>query len=118
MLLYACILTSTPAPTRRLLIMVFSVFTSLLRSNNYHSMETNLLVFLTLLSVTITEVSQVTLTWQDNSNNESGFIIERGNGVQGPTGLFIPIGSVGENVTTYIDQNVVPTAQYSYRVFA
>jgi thermitase len=42
----------------------------------------------------------VTLTWKDNSNNETGFYIERG--VSG-SASFSRIGSTGANVTNFTD---------------
>lgn len=55
----------------------------------------------------------VQLTWNDNSNNENGFRIER----KSPGGNFILIDSVGANVTTYNDNSVADTL-YIYRVYA
>ncbi|MBL9208447.1 MAG: hypothetical protein JNN01_25415 [Opitutaceae bacterium] len=58
--------------------------------------------------------AQLVLTWQDNSNNESGFIIERA--ILG--GLFLPIAWTGANVVTYTDANLAPDTSYSYRICA
>lgn len=55
-----------------------------------------------------------TLTWTDNSNNESGFEIERAP----KGGAFLKIGSVGANVTTYVDTATKGGETYSYRVRA
>ena len=44
--------------------------------------------------------SQVRLSWTDNSDDETGFEIERKIG----TGSFVVIGTVGANVTTFIDR--------------
>ena len=57
---------------------------------------------------------RVVLNWQDNSNNENGFIIEREISVGE---IFIVMDSVAANVTTYSDINV-DTITYSYRVRA
>ncbi|OJJ15183.1 hypothetical protein BKI52_39655 [marine bacterium AO1-C] len=54
----------------------------------------------------------VVLTWQDNSNNENGFTIERSNG-----GAFERIDFVGTNTTTFTDANLA-TGTYTYRVRA
>jgi PKD repeat protein len=53
------------------------------------------------------------LSWKDNSTNETGFYIERA-----PSGssAFTRIGSVGANVKTYTDS--VPRGNYVYRVQA
>jgi len=59
-----------------------------------------------------------TLTWTDNSNNELGFHIERAPVTGTSTGTFTQIGIVGENVTTFVDNNTESGKQYSYRVRA
>lgn len=52
------------------------------------------------------------LKWNDRSNNESGFIIERANA----GGTFSPIASVGANATAYSDLS--PGTRQIYRVKA
>ena len=56
------------------------------------------------------------LTWTDNANdpNEDSFVIERAVGA----GAFTLLDSVGADVTTYTDANVVSGNNYSYRVAA
>lgn len=54
------------------------------------------------------------LTWQDNSDNEDGFKIER---KSSPTDTFGEIGTVGANVTAYTD-TVLDGLQRCYRVRA
>jgi transcriptional regulator CtsR len=60
----------------------------------------------------------VTLTWSDNSTNETGFAIERMNG----TGGFVEITRVtaqpGTNPVTFLDTSVQPKMTYTYRVRA
>jgi hypothetical protein len=66
------------------------------------------------LTATAVSSRQINLAWNDNSNNESGFRIERAVG-----GIFFSeIAVVGANVTTYSDQNVLPGITYHYRVRA
>ncbi|HTE18409.1 MAG TPA: SBBP repeat-containing protein, partial [Armatimonadota bacterium] len=73
---------------------------------------------LRVVAGSITE-SGVVLEWDDNSINETGFVIERSeNG-----GAFVRIGSannptVGENVTRFEDTGRKPDTRYSYRVAA
>ncbi len=55
----------------------------------------------------------VHLQWNDNSNNETGFKIERKSGAS----PFAVIDSVGSNVTEYDDQNINDSTMYIYRVF-
>lgn len=61
--------------------------------------------------------AQFTLNWTDNSNNESGFRIERAPGLSATTG-FTEIGTVGANIQTYVDTNLPNSTAYSYRVRA
>jgi hypothetical protein len=58
--------------------------------------------------------AQLTLTWDDNSTNETGFKIERAAG----SGTFAQIATVRANVTTYVDDAVTDGATYRYRVRA
>lgn len=62
----------------------------------------------------------VTLTWNDNSNNETGFVLERG--IKSGKGAHATIswsslGSVGANVKTYTDSGLA-NGTYQYRVKA
>lgn len=58
--------------------------------------------------------AQITLSWQDNSTNESGFKIERSAGGAG----FAQIATVGANISNYTDSSVAQGGQYTYRVRA
>lgn len=58
--------------------------------------------------------TSISLSWIDNSNNEDTFRIERSsNGV-----AFTEVGSVGSNVTTYVDSGLATNSTYYYRVRA
>ena len=61
---------------------------------------------------------QINLSWQDNSDNETGFIIERG--VQDGSIVFNPMATVPPNSTSYsdINDNFIPGTTYYYRVCA
>jgi len=59
----------------------------------------------------------VSLTWTDNSNNETGFRVERALKPKSGNPVFVIVGSVGMNGIIYTD--VVPSAgTYYYRVQA
>ena len=59
--------------------------------------------------------TQINLSWTDNSNNESGFKIERSpNGTSGWT----QIATVGINATTYSNTGLTCNTTYYYRVRA
>lgn len=57
--------------------------------------------------------SQINIDWNDNSNNEDGFIIERSTG-----GSFSQIATVGANTTSYSDNGLNQLTTYTYRVAA
>ena len=59
--------------------------------------------------------AQLTLTWQDNSNDEDDFAIERKTGTNG---AYSQIASVGANVTSYVDNSVTRGVNYCYRIQA
>lgn len=66
------------------------------------------------LSVPSAVASQLTVSWSDNSDNESGFKIERS--LNGSS--FSQIAVVGTNVESYDDQGLEPSTTYWYRVRA
>ena len=68
----------------------------------------------TNLTATVITPTQVLLQWTDNSDNETGFKIERS--TDGTN--FSQLDFVGANVTTYTDNGVTPNTQYYYRVRA
>jgi hypothetical protein len=58
--------------------------------------------------------TQILLRWRDRSANEAGFIVERSDDGSG----FIQIGSVGVNVTHFVDHGLQSATPYYYRVRA
>jgi hypothetical protein len=67
------------------------------------------------LSAIDVSASQINLAWQDNSDNEASFKIERS-----PNGAssWIQIATVGANVTAYANTGLTPSTLYYYRVRA
>jgi hypothetical protein len=61
--------------------------------------------------------AQFTLTWTDNSTNETGFTIERAPGLAATSG-FLVLANVGANVTTYVDAALPTSAAFTYRLNA
>ena len=59
--------------------------------------------------------TQITLSWTDNSSNESSFIVARSTTVGGP---YTDIGTVGANVTTYNDAGRTANTAYYYVIRA
>ena len=60
------------------------------------------------------QAGTITVTWTDNSSNETGFKIERSSdGV-----VYSEIATVGADVTQYIDAGLPNSTQYFYRVRA
>ncbi|MBC8465625.1 fibronectin type III domain-containing protein, partial [bacterium] len=58
---------------------------------------------------------QVDLNWTDNSDNESGFDIER---LDPENPNWIPLIRLDDDITRYTDENVEPRLRYDYRVRA
>ncbi len=65
------------------------------------------------LTATALSDTEILITWTDSSNNETGFIIERFDGIKWETA-----GTVGANVTSFTDTGLRYTWQYYYRVIA
>ena len=62
----------------------------------------------------VSGVSPVQLSWQDDADNETSFVIERStNGVN-----WLVIGSVGENGTGFTDNTGAPGVKFYYRAYA
>jgi FtsP/CotA-like multicopper oxidase with cupredoxin domain len=57
---------------------------------------------------------QIRVAWTDNSNNETGFVIQR----QVNNGGFTPLVTTGANITNYTDTTVTLGNAYQYRVAA
>lgn len=67
-----------------------------------------------IVNATFSQTSNsVTVSWQDLSDNETGFVIKRREG----NGYWTAVGSVGANQTTWTDQ-LDTEGTYSYRVIA
>lgn len=68
------------------------------------------------LSATPMSASRIDLVWEDKSNNESGFKVER---CTAPcTDAFIQIGTVGAGVTSYASTGLSASTTYTFRVRA
>ena len=60
--------------------------------------------------------SQIDVSWQDNSSNETGFEVHRS--TSGPSGTFALRASTGANITTYADAGLASSTPYCYKVRA
>lgn len=69
----------------------------------------------TNLTATSPSKGVITLNWVDNSNNETGFSVERSTSLS--TG-FVEIAQVGANTNSYTDRTVARKTTYYYRVRA
>ncbi|QHT69177.1 T9SS type A sorting domain-containing protein [Rhodocytophaga rosea] len=65
------------------------------------------------LTATAISGTQINLSWTDNSNNETGFSIERS--TMATTG-FVPIATVEANATSFQNTNLPTDAVYYYRI--
>ncbi|WP_442794912.1 LamG-like jellyroll fold domain-containing protein [Pelobium manganitolerans] len=65
-------------------------------------------------STEVPPASEVVLTWKDNSNNETGFSIERSS----DNINFTEIAQVATDIKTYTDGGLTPNSTYYYRIKA
>ena len=68
----------------------------------------------TQLTAAVANNGEVTLNWKDNSNNETGFQIERSS----DGNVFTAIASVATNIRKYKDATAAPGQNYYYQVAA
>jgi len=66
------------------------------------------------LSAQAMVVGEVELNWSDNSDNETGFVLER----ETVTDAYEVVANLGADVTTYTDNSVANGTNYNYRVKA
>lgn len=59
--------------------------------------------------------TKLTLAWVDNSDNEDGFVVERS---IGSSANFSILGTVGVNVKSFSDTDILEQKEYFYRVYA
>jgi len=67
------------------------------------------------LAATLAAADGIQIDWADNSDNETGFDVQRRSGNSGP---YSTVGSVGAGVTTYSDAGLSRGTKYTYRVRA
>lgn len=70
------------------------------------------------LVATAVSYNQINLTWTDNSNNETDFIVERKLGDANSANPWGPAGGSGQNIPSFPDGNCLPGTTYTYRVKA
>lgn len=66
------------------------------------------------LTATAVSTSQINLAWQDNSSDETGFVLERKTG----SGSFSVIATLAANTTTYSNTGLTKNTSYTYQVKA
>ncbi|KJD34833.1 pectate lyase [Tamlana nanhaiensis] len=70
--------------------------------------------FTNAISIETPPSSSLTVNWNDNSNNENNYVIERSE----DGNLFSIVAQVDANKTSYNDSNLAPNTQYHYRIKA
>jgi hypothetical protein len=78
-------------------------------------MKTLLTIIAATLFAITAQAASLTLTWQDNSDNEDGYLIER---LDNPAAEWVRIAKTVTNVSTYTDEAVAFGVEYAYRVQA
>ncbi|MBI5508600.1 MAG: hypothetical protein HY903_07595 [Deltaproteobacteria bacterium] len=69
----------------------------------------------TALWAAVDTALEVRLTWVDNSDNETGFKVERR---AGTSGSFVEVATLAAQRATYTDTGIAPDSDYTYRVRA
>lgn len=80
----------------------------------YRPSATTLPVAPSNLAGQVLRYNQIVLDWQDNSDNEDGFVLQRKEG----TGDFINLDIAFAGDTLYNDSTLNPSTQYTYRIAA
>jgi len=70
---------------------------------------------LCLFALGAPQAQSLTLKWQDNATNATGYAIERGPTTIGPFATLVT--GLAANATTYVDGTATPGTQYCYRVY-
>jgi hypothetical protein len=68
------------------------------------------------LAVASHTFSNVTLTWTDNSADESLFRLQRAPDASGVPGTWADVASTAPNAVSYVDATILPATAYWYRV--
>jgi hypothetical protein len=68
----------------------------------------------TNLSAQVLSQTEIKLTWNDVSDNEQGFKVQRKQG----TGAWADVQTLGAGITTWTDTGLTKKTTYSYRVYA
>jgi parallel beta-helix repeat protein len=66
------------------------------------------------LNATTASTTQINVTWNDNSDNETGFRLERRIGA----GSWSTVTTTAANATSYSNTGLTPATTYEYRVYA
>ncbi len=67
-------------------------------------------------NLSTTQINRALLSWQDNSTNETGFTVERKTGDSSSVNPYAVVGTLGANVTAYVDSTLSDTTTYTFRV--
>jgi phage gpG-like protein len=68
------------------------------------------------LTANVRTAAAITLNWTDNSNNETGFQVQRR--TAGTTAAFATVATTAANVVTYTDNTAVLATNYEYQIVA
>ena len=105
---------NTRAPWRMVGFCLLALFTMNCGGGSNGSTGTTRPAVPSMVMAVLAEPMVVVVSWQDNSSNEQGFLIER----QAGAGEFKEIGRTAANVTEFRDPTVSLGRQYFYRVAA
>lgn len=95
-------------------VKVFSYSDNLSTCSSEIEVSTGLPAAATELRALSVSSTQVRLTWKDNSDNETGYRVERSTA----GGRMFPIAEVGANTAAYTDSGLYSDTNYVYRISA
>ncbi|NUM71530.1 MAG: fibronectin type III domain-containing protein, partial [Ignavibacteriaceae bacterium] len=61
--------------------------------------------------------NRIVLSWTDMSNNETGFVIQRKSGDSASANPYVILDTVGANIATFTDTDLLESFKYTYRVY-
>ena len=93
-------------------VLAYSGSTNSNYSNEYYAL---VMAAATNLTATAVSSSQINLNWTDNTNQETGYKIDR---KIGSSGSWVEIATVAANVTSYSNTGLSANTTYYYRVRA